>query len=169
LISALRGGSVSETGDLVAALVDLARALDTAGIAHALIGGLAVGLYVSERRPTVDVDVAVATSIDSDRIAEVLEAGGFTVTGRFEHSVTARHSSGERVRVAFDESFDRMIERAEALDVNGVPIRVVTRADLIATKERAAADPSRRPSKAYTDRADVELLKGDELDPDEGW
>jgi hypothetical protein len=74
LISALRGGQVSETGDLIAALVDLGRALDQAGIAYALIGGLAVGLYVSERRPTVGVDVAVATSIDLDRISGALEA-----------------------------------------------------------------------------------------------
>jgi hypothetical protein len=169
LISVVRGEQVPGTGDLIAALVDLGRALDGAGIAYALIGGLAVGLYVSERRPTVDVDVAVATTIDRDRIATALETGGFTVTSTHEHSVNARHSSGERVQVAFDEFFDPMIGRAEAHEVNGVPIRVAARSDLIAMKERAAADPSRRPSKAYSDRADLELLKGDEPDPDEGW
>src|SRR2546425_7010210 len=36
-------------------------------------------------------------------------------------------------------------------------------------KERAAADPARRRSKALRDRADVELLRGDVPDPDEGW
>jgi len=36
-------------------------------------------------------------------------------------------------------------------------------------KERAAADPARRCSKALRDRADAELLRGDVPDPDEGW
>jgi hypothetical protein len=36
-------------------------------------------------------------------------------------------------------------------------------------KERAAADPARRRSKALRDRADVALLSGDVPDPDEGW
>jgi hypothetical protein len=41
--------------------------------------------------------------------------------------------------------------------------------DLIAMKELAASDPGRRPSKALRDRADVEVLKGDVPEPDEGW
>lgn len=43
------------------------------------------------------------------------------------------------------------------------------KADLITMKERAAADPARRPSKALRDRADNALLRGDVPDPDEGW
>ena len=62
-----------------------------------------------------------------------------------------------------------MIERAEPLEVAGLRIRVVTTADLIAMKERAAADPARRRSKALRDQADIELLRGDVPDPDEGW
>jgi predicted nucleotidyltransferase len=62
-----------------------------------------------------------------------------------------------------------MIDRAEPLEVSGVTIRVVRREDLIAMKERAAADPARRKSKALRDRADIELLRGDTGDPDEGW
>jgi len=45
----------------------------------------------------------------------------------------------------------------------------VTTADLITMKERAAADPDRRRSKALRDRADIELLRGDVPRPDEGW
>jgi len=48
-------------------------------------------------------------------------------------------------------------------------VRIVRKADLIAMKERAAADPSRLRSKTLRDRADVELLRGDVPDPDEGW
>jgi hypothetical protein len=46
---------------------------------------------------------------------------------------------------------------------------VVTTADLIAMKERAAADPARRRSRALQDQADIALLRGDAPDPDEGW
>jgi predicted nucleotidyltransferase len=73
------------------------------------------------------------------------------------------------VQIVLDPEFDPMIERAEPLEVAGVRVRVVTTADLIAMKERAAADPARRPSKALRDRADIALLRGDVPDPDEGW
>ena len=65
--------------------------------------------------------------------------------------------------------FDPMIDRAEPFDVAGARIRVVTTPDLIAMKERAAADPARRRSKALQDRADIELLRGDVPDPHDGW
>ncbi|HXJ65371.1 MAG TPA: nucleotidyltransferase [Actinomycetota bacterium] len=68
-----------------------------------------------------------------------------------------------------DPVFDEMIERAEEMDVAGVTIRIVTKTDLIAMKERSAADPRRRRSIALRDQADIELLRGDVPDPDEGW
>jgi hypothetical protein len=73
------------------------------------------------------------------------------------------------VQLVFDPGFDVMIDRAEILDVAGILVRVVTTPDLIAMKERAAADPARRRSKALRDQADVALLRGDVPDPDEGW
>jgi hypothetical protein len=68
-----------------------------------------------------------------------------------------------------DPGFDDMIERAEGVDAGGTKIRIVTKSDLIAIKERSAADPRRRRSKALRDQADIELLRGDVPDPDEGW
>ena len=62
-----------------------------------------------------------------------------------------------------------MVGRAETFTVSGHVLRIVTKSDLIAMKQRAAADPARRKSKALRDRADVELLLGDVPDPDEGW
>jgi hypothetical protein len=73
------------------------------------------------------------------------------------------------VQIVTDPEFDPMIDRVEPLDVAGFRIRVVTTADLIAMKERAAADPARRASMALRDRADVALLRGDVPGPDEGW
>lgn len=62
-----------------------------------------------------------------------------------------------------------MIDRAEQVEVSGIAVRVVTKGDLIAMKERSAADPARRPSMALRDRADLEMLRGDVPSPDEGW
>jgi len=71
----------------------------------------------------------------------------------------------------------KAIDRASARDRiliagrrgGGAGMVETRKSDLIAMKERAAADPARRRSKALRDRADVELLRGDVPDPDEGW
>lgn len=171
LVAASRGGEMPadlQSGK-VAALLDAARALDAAGIAYALIGGLAVGVHSRTPRATLDVDLAVPSTIGAERIATELEGAGFRRTGAFPHSVNFRHPGGEPLQVAFDPAFDPMIERAETIDVGGVRVRIVGRDDLVAMKERAAADPARRKSKRLRDQADVEMLRGDVPDPDEGW
>ena len=90
------------------------------------------------------------------------------LTGTFAHSLNFRHPSGEPVQIVIDPAFDPMIDRAEPLELSGLRIRVVTTADLIAMKERAATDPARRRSKALRDQADIALLRGDVPDPNEG-
>lgn len=169
LIASLRGASMDESADKLAALIDVARALDRLGAPHALVGGVAVGLRSGVPRATVDTDIAVSSVVDRHTIVDVLTAAGFRLTGTFTHSVNFRHPSGEPVQVPFDPGFDAMIGRAEPLDIGGVRIPVVTTADLIAMKERAAADPSRRRSMALRDQADIALLRGDVPDADEGW
>lgn len=154
--------------DQLAALIDLATVLDQEGIPFAIIGGIAVGIHSAAPRATNDVDCAVPTSVVSEAI-EALTAAGFLVTGRFEHSINLRHRGGEPVQIAFDPAFDPMIGRAERIEVAGTPILLVRRDDLISMKERAAADPARRRSKALRDQADIELLRGDVPGPDEGW
>jgi hypothetical protein len=62
-----------------------------------------------------------------------------------------------------------MIQRAEHFVVAGASIAIVRKPDLIAMKQRAATDPAQRRSKALRDQADVELLRGDVPEPDEGW
>jgi len=160
---------MDESADKVAALRDVAGALDGIAAPHALIGGVAVGLRSGVARATMDTDLAVRSSVPRARVVEVLRHAGLVLRGEFTHSVNFRHQSGEPVQLVFDAAFDEMIDRAEALDVGGIRVRVVQTADLIAMKERAAADPARRRSKALRDQADVALLRGDVPDPDEGW
>jgi hypothetical protein len=169
LIASLRGASMDESADKVAALIDVVRAFDRLGSPHALVGGVAVGLRSGVPRATVDTDIAVASGVDRPAIIDALTTAGLRLTGSFAHSLNFRHPSGEPIQVVFDPEFDPMILRAEPLDVAGVRIPVVTTADLIAMKERAAADPARRRSKALRDQADIALLRGDVPDADEGW
>ena len=154
--------------DKLAALKDTVRTLQEAGIPYALIGGVAVGIHTGSPRATVDLDFAAATP-DRRKVVEVLEKAGLRKTGEFPHSVNFRHRTGEPVQVAFDPSFDPLIARSERFDVEELSVAIVRKADLIAMKEQAAADPRRRKSKRLRDQADVELLRGDVPDPDEGW
>ena len=171
LIAALpgEGEGMADAADKVRALLDAVRVFDAEGVPYALIGGVAVGLHARVPRATVDTDFAVHSSRRGARLLEVLAESGFELRGEHPHSVNLRHSGGEPVQLAFDQSFDPMIDRSEAFRFEGTVIRLVRREDLIEMKRRAAADPARRRSKALRDQADVELLRGDAPGPDEGW
>jgi len=155
--------------DKLAALVHVSRALEAVGAPHALVGGVAVGVRSGIPRATMDTDFAVRSTIDRRAVVQALTGAGLTLRGEFAHSINFRHPSGEPVQVVFDPGFDAMIDRAEPVAVAGSRVPVVTTPDLIAMKERAAADPARRRSKALRDQADAALLRGDVPDPDEGW
>lgn len=159
---------MSET-DQLTALQEAVGALQAAGIRCALIGGLTVGVRAGTPRATMDVDLAVDTAASRAQVIEILTGAGFQLRGQHEHSVNFRHSSGEPLRIAFDPGFDAVVARAEPVRVSDVEVPVAQRADLIAMKQRAADDPARRRSKALGDLADVELLRGDVPDDDEGW
>lgn len=160
---------MAEPPDKVGALVDAIRVLQSIGAAHALIGGVAVGVHSHVPRATVDTDLAVDSKADRRAVCEAFVQAGFRLVGEFTHSVNFRHSSGEPLQLAFDPAFDAMVGRCERFEAAGVSVPIVRKTDLIAMKERAAADPTRRRSKRLRDQADVELLLGDVPDPDEGW
>lgn len=169
LIAAGQGASMEGTGDQIAVMLDLVRALETARIRYAVIGGIAVGIQAATPRATADIDIAVPSATERGALVSRLTEAGFEHRGNYEHSVNFRHASGEPVQVALDPAFDDMIARADEVEVGGSSIRIVRKDDLITMKERAASDPALRPSKALRDRADVALLRGDVPDPDEGW
>jgi hypothetical protein len=170
LAVAMHGGdAVGEPSAMERALVDAAGVLAAAKTPYALIGGLAVAVHTSLPRATQDVDIAVRSDSNRDRLVDAFVRAGFSLRGRFDHSVNLVHAAGDPVQLAFDPGFDAAIAHAESFSLAGRDIRIVRREDLIALKERAAADPGRRRSKALRDRADVEMLRGDVPDPDEGW
>lgn len=160
---------MSKLPDKLRAVEAAAAAFEEVPTAYALIGGLAVGIRSGVPRATEGVDFAIPSTASRAVLAAALGRRGFRQTGEFAHSVNFLHESGEPVQLAADPAFDAMIERAELLALGALALRVVTKADLIEMKRRAASDPARRRSKALRDAADIALLEGDVPEPNEGW
>lgn len=142
----------------------VAELLNRAGVAYALIGGVAVQIHTTEPRTTLDIDVAVPRFADIPRAA--LLAAGFDHTGRHEHSDNWRAPPAGpgslRTAVQFsaeDVGIADAVSHAELTDLaDGLRMRAATPADLIVLKLAAAAEPRRRPSKRQHDLADVVAL-----------
>lgn len=164
------GSDVSALPDKLAAIAAATSALRAAGVPHALIGGLAVGIRSGVPRATLDVDFAVASGSDRAALERLLVNAGFHLVRVFPHSIKFKHPSGEPLQLALNPAFDAMIERAEPVPLNRLNVPVVTRADLLTMKRLAAAVSIRRRSKALCDQADIALLEGDVPDEDaDGW
>ena len=138
------------------ALVALGRVLRDTGTPYAIIGGIALQLHQAEPRTTLDIDLAVSR-IDAIPRAE-LEAAGFQHRGRFAHSDNWVGPSEVPVQFTDDPALSPMLERALAFELDGVPLRVIQRADLLHEKIRAGSDPARRGSKRLQDFADAKAI-----------
>ena len=156
-------------GNQLDALLDTVQALEATGIRPVLIGGLAVGVRSSVPRATMDIDLATASKVDRSKVIVALTDAGFSHSGSFPHSENFLHPTGEPVQLAFDPAMDPHVRRAEAISIGDRTVHVVRTDDLIAMKERAGNDPSRRPSKALRDLADAALLREGDQGIDDGW
>ncbi len=137
-------------------LAQLARILADAGTPYALIGGIAVQLHRSEPRTTLDIDLVLHAR--SDWPAAAFEHEGFRRTGVFEHSENWESADGTPVQVTDDPLLAAAIGRAETVEIDGLPLRVLAPLDLLRAKLRAASDPARRRSKRLLDLADAQGL-----------
>jgi hypothetical protein len=146
----------SKKSDLVA----LARVLAEARIPYAVIGGVALQVHQREPRTTLDIDVALASLRSLPR--DALAAGGFQATGTFSHSENWVGPDATPVQFTDDAAFSSALSRATTVDVGGVPLRVLAKADLLREKLRAGADPARRKSKRMQDLADAQALVEDD-------
>ena len=150
--------------DLRSVLLEIHRALQESGIAHALIGGLALAAH-GAGRATNDLDL-LADGDRSDDLDRILRERGYECLQRTQYVANYVAATPERGRV--DVLFARlargraMLERAAVHAILGAPIRVVDAADLIGLKVQSSSnDPSRR----YLDLADIDrLLRGPMVD-----
>lgn len=138
------------------ALLALARVFAEAGVSYAIIGGVALQVHQAEPRTTLDIDIAVAAYGQIPRAQ--LEAAGFTWTGRFSHSEKRIGPEATPVQFTDDPALAEAITRAEEIELEGVRLSIISRADLLHEKLRAASDPARRRSKRLQDLADAQAL-----------
>jgi hypothetical protein len=142
-------------------LLRTTRALDDAGVEHALVGGLAVAVWGAPRA-TKDIDLLIRP-VDLDRAVEVAKAQGFDIValrmtfrdGMQLQRVT-RASAGELLTLDFlvvDDNLEPVWASRTRLSVGSGALSVVSRDALIQMKALAG-----RPQ----DLADIERLR--ELD-----
>ncbi|HEY6552136.1 MAG TPA: hypothetical protein VI669_02220, partial [Vicinamibacteria bacterium] len=143
-------------------LAQVARVLADAGTRYALIGGVAVQIQRREPRTTLDIDLVLHAR--SDWPASAFEREGFRRTDAFEHSENWESADGIPVQITDDPLLAAAIGRAEIVQIDGLPLRVLTRLDLLRAKLRAAADPARRRSKRLLDLADAQGLVEENAD-----
>ncbi len=144
--------------DLFEALLEVVEVLDSAGIQHALAGGLAVAVHGAPRA-TADIDLLVRPERAEDAVRELKAAGfGFEALRQTFGDGTAmrrvsRVRDGETLTVDLLEASGELEAALTSREIrtieDGRTLSVVSRAMLIAMKVRAG-----RPQ----DLADVERL-----------
>lgn len=142
-------------------LLAVAKILAEESVPYAVIGGIALQVHQEEPRTTLDIDLAVSDrgSIPAAR----LEGEGFVRTGTYPHSENWKGPDGTPLQFTDDTALAEAIGRAVTIDLGGVPLRVLGRADLLHEKLRAGSDPACRRSKRLQDLADAQALL--EADP----
>jgi hypothetical protein len=150
----LKGDAVVTTKER--AFRELFRILEENEARYALIGGLAVQLWGEEARTTLDIDVAVNSYESVPRAA--LEAAGFRLLERHEHSENWMGPDDTPVQFSDDPTFASLIEHAVTRSFEGGRVRVAPAIELVRSKLRAARDDARRPSKRLRDLADAQAL-----------
>lgn len=134
-------------------LVDLLRDKE---IPYAIIGGMALQVYVADPRTTVDIDLAVRQRSEIPRAD--LESLGFKHTGSFDHSENFRSPDGIMVQFSAEPEWEGVVARAQEFPILDRAVRFIAREDLVRAKLRAAADPARRRSKRMQDITDIATL-----------
>lgn len=137
-------------------LAALIQALSAGGVPYAVIGGVALQIHQREPRTTIDIDVAVTDRGGIPR--ELLEAAGFSETGRHARSDNWIGPGGTPVQFTDDPELAGAIARAMEVTIGGLSLRVILPPDLLHEKLRSGKDPGRRRSKRLQDLADAQAL-----------
>lgn len=138
------------------ALAALAGVLESANVAYAIIGGVAVQVHHPDPRTTLDIDVAVLSSSDIPR--DSLISAGFQPGGSFEHPENWMAGKGTPVQFTDDPHLAGAVLAAQSIPFEGATLRVIGVADLVRQEIRAGSDAARRRSKRLSDLVDAQGL-----------
>jgi hypothetical protein len=138
------------------ALLLIGRIFTEAGVPYAVIGGIALQVHQPEPRTTLDIDLAVLSRADIPRAK--LQSAGFTFAGQVADSENWVGPGDTPVKVTDDPALADALGRAEEIEIGGVRLRILGRADLLHEKLRAGADAARSRSKRLQDLVDAQAL-----------
>src|SRR5262249_19167906 len=129
-----------------------------------IVGGYAVRFH-GVARLTSDLDIVIDPTRDNVRaLGRALCALGPTDLGEVEKLVLPRKRAYAYETDIFSElpeiPFARLMAQSVIAKMNGLRIRVISRADLMHAKRTASRDPMREPKDQAVDRSDLDLLSG---------
>jgi hypothetical protein len=137
-------------------VLELARIFAAERVPYVVIRGVAVQLWSSDPRTTLDLDVAVRSCDALPR--EALVEAGFAFGRRFAHSENWTGPDGAPVQFTDDPAFAAAIDHPEERPLAGHVLRLMPVFELVRAKLRSADDPERRRSKRVMDLADALAL-----------
>ena len=154
VVSAFEKEPVPEEA-FVEVLAQAVGALEEAGVAYLVIGGVAGAVYGQPLRPT-DIDVFVRPHQAAPALA-ALRAAGFATHETAPHWLFKAYRRGVVIDVIFCSSGDiylddEMFERAEVRSFRGVRLRLISPEDLVVLKALAHSEPT---SRYWFDAVDV--------------
>ena len=117
--------------------------------------GIALQVHQPEPRTTLDIDLAVLSRADIPRRNSSRLDSPSPPVRPLENWLGPGDTP---VRVTDNPALAEALGRAEEVEIGGVRLRILGRADLLHEKLRAGADPARRRSKRLQDLADAQAL-----------
>jgi len=162
------GGGPQELDRFLPVLARTVRVVESLGIPHAFMGGMASAVHGRDRL-THDIDLLVRRQ-DADRLLDALAADGFQTERRDEAWLYKATMDGVLVDVIFEagagpediELDDEMLARTTRASIGGLSVRVIGPEDLLVIK--ALAHKERR-SRHWFDALAL-LASGQQLDWD---
>ena len=146
VLSAFEKAAVDRT-TFVRVLRLAVQAMDRAGVAYLLIGGVAGSAY---GRPlsTLDIDLFVRPD-EAEKALHSLESLGFDTQRTAPHWLYKAYMEGVVIDVIFCSSGDiylddAMLERSRVAEVHGAQVRLISPEDLIVLKALAHSEPTAR-------------------------
>ncbi len=150
---------------LLGALKDIARLFNESNIKYCLVGGLAVGI-LSGPRATEDIDLIVCAGLEEHGKIESIVKQAFAILqskepvnlsfGKLWRLILRQRNRDEIIILdmimADNLELQHFIETAFVIELEGVPIPVISKENIIRMKSN---------STRLKDRADIEALKSE--------
>lgn len=125
---------------------------------YALIGGIAVNAYSKEAMPTMDADVCLREA-DIEPVCLLAKQHRFGVKKKRRYIELRRELSMFKIQIQTDPMYIALACKGRIRPVLGIHLKVAPKADVLAGKRAAEADPRRSEIKRAKDKLDILRLE----------